>query len=64
MWSAENNNIFVCMKIFTQITYCILLCTDEGKVFCWGWNKYGQVLQFNLLPDLNSVKLCRQFVFL
>jgi len=20
---------------------------EDGKVFCWGWNKYGQVLMLN-----------------
>lgn len=24
----------------------VLVGADEGKVFCWGWNKYGQVQWF------------------
>jgi hypothetical protein len=30
----------------------LLFLEEDGKVFCWGWNKYGQVLILN--PNQSS----------
>ncbi|CAK7342808.1 unnamed protein product [Dovyalis caffra] len=32
--------------------------TEDGQVFSWGWNKYGQVLLFSPFPDRNCCAKC------
>jgi alpha-tubulin suppressor-like RCC1 family protein len=32
--------------------FLLLFLEEDGKVFCWGWNKYGQVLMLN--PNQSS----------
>jgi alpha-tubulin suppressor-like RCC1 family protein len=29
--------------VFLASEECNKISADEGEVFCWGWNKYGQV---------------------
>lgn len=37
------------------LTLCSLfLNVEDGQVYCWGWNKYGQVDPDILLTEINS----------
>jgi alpha-tubulin suppressor-like RCC1 family protein len=29
--------------VFLASDECNKISADDGEVFCWGWNKYGQV---------------------
>ncbi|XP_048138284.1 ultraviolet-B receptor UVR8-like isoform X3 [Rhodamnia argentea] len=40
--------------------------TEDGQVFSWGWNKYGQVLEIQLiatsLPKYQSMAVCQEML--
>ncbi|MCO5603471.1 hypothetical protein L7F22_057621 [Adiantum nelumboides] len=33
------------------------ICTDTGRIFCWGWNKYGQLGQGDALDRSSPVEV-------